>query len=113
MLVLGVICLKHEGFYEEKEWRVICVPKMWPSEQMKSSTEIIGGVPQLVYKFPLDATTSEAINQLSLSRIFERLIIGPSQYPLAMREAFINSLAQLGVENANQRVWVSEIPVRT
>ena len=31
MLLAGVVCLKHEGFHEEREWRAIYQPKVWPS----------------------------------------------------------------------------------
>jgi len=59
MLMAGVVCLKHEGFREEREWRVIYAPKRLASPLMESSTEIIGGVPQIVYKVPLDETVSD------------------------------------------------------
>ncbi len=41
MLLAAVVCLKHEGFREEREWRAIYAPKFWPSTLMESSTEII------------------------------------------------------------------------
>ncbi len=54
MLVAAVICLKHRGFHEECEWRVIYAPNRWASTLIESSTEVIGGVPQVIYKIPLD-----------------------------------------------------------
>ena len=84
MLLAGGICLKHEGFEEEREWRAIYFPKRSPSSLVESSTEIIGGVPQIIYKLPLDVTVSSKLADLDFSRLFERLIIGPSPYPLAM-----------------------------
>jgi len=59
MLLAAVVCLKHEGFREEREWRAIYAPKFWPSTLMESSTEIISGIPQIVYKIPLDAKVSD------------------------------------------------------
>jgi hypothetical protein len=52
MLMAAVVSLKHEGFHEEREWRVIHSPKIYPSPHILSSVEVIGGVPQLVYKIP-------------------------------------------------------------
>ncbi len=81
MLVAGVTCLKHEGFREEREWRALYIPKFQMSPLMESSTEVVGGVPQLVYKIPLDAKVSPALAAIDLSQMFDRLIIGPTSYP--------------------------------
>ena len=114
MLVVGVTCLKHEGFREEREWRAIYLPHNLPSPLMESSTEVIGGVPQPIYKLPLDASISPALCGLEFSSIFDRLIIGPSLYPLPMCEAFTVALVKAGVpqETAKARVLISGIPLR-
>lgn len=113
MLMTGVVCLKHEGFREEREWRVIYAPKRLPSPLMESSTEIIGGIPQTVCKIPIDNTVSGIPGDLDLSKLFDRLIIGPSPYSWAMREAFITALTEAGVVEAENRVFNSYIPIRT
>ena len=46
MLVAAVTCLKHEGFHEEREWRVIYAPLRSPSDLMESSLEVVGGSPK-------------------------------------------------------------------
>jgi hypothetical protein len=112
MLMAGVVCLKHEGFREEREWRVIYNPKRSSSPLMESSTEIIGGVPQTIYKIPLDVTVSETLGELDLFRMFDRLIIGPTSYPWAMYEAFVRALTMAGVADAGNRVFTSTIPIR-
>jgi hypothetical protein len=112
MLLAGAACLKHEGFHEEREWRAIYIPTPTPSPLMESSIESVGGVPQTVYKFPIDEKVSEALRGLDLSRIFDRLIIGPSPYPWVMYEAFVATLRQAGVADAQDRVWASNIPIR-
>ena len=43
MLVAGVTGLKHVGFHEEREWRVLYAPNRDASPLMERSTEIIGG----------------------------------------------------------------------
>ena len=113
MLMAAVTCLKHEGFREEREWRAIYTPKLCPSSLMESSIELVGGVPQVVYKLPLDATVSSNLADLDFSRIFDRLIIGPSSFPWVMFEAFSSELVKAGVPDAAQRVWNSNIPIRT
>jgi len=112
MLVAGVTCLKHEGFHEEREWRVLYAPNRDASPLMEHSTEIIGGVPQIVYKVPLDVNVSENLADMDMVRIFDRLIIGPSPYPWVMYQAFVAALSEIGVPKANERVFVSDIPIR-
>jgi hypothetical protein len=114
MLLAGVTCLKHEGFREEREWRAIYCPQYSPSTLIESSTEVIGGVPQPIYKLPLDARVSPALANLDFSRLFDRLIIGPSPYPWPMYEAFRAALTEAGVpsEVEKQRVFISGIPIR-
>ena len=112
MLLAGVVCLKHEGFLEEREWRAIYAPKRWPSTLMESSTEVIGGIPQIIYKIPLDERVSEHLGDLDLSKIFDRLIVGPTPYPWPMYEAFTGALVKAGVPDAEKRLFVSGIPIR-
>jgi hypothetical protein len=112
MLVAAVTCLKHEGFHEEREWRTIYSPKRLPSPLMESSTECIGGVPQTVYRLPLDAKKSDVLAELDLFRMFDRLIIGPSPYPWVMYEAFTAALTSAGVADVSKRVLISGIPIR-
>ena len=113
MLLAGVTCLKHEGFQEEREWRAIYCPSFYPSALMQHAIEVVGGVPQLVYKIPLDVSASPDLADLDFSRRFNRLIIGPSAYPWAMYEAFREALVEAGVLDGPERIQASEIPIRT
>jgi hypothetical protein len=113
MLVAGVTCLKHEGFHEEREWRAIYNPNRFRSPLMQASTELVGGVPQHVYKLPLDVMVSDLLSDLDLCKIFDRLIIGPTPYPWAMYEAFTDALAGAGLADSKKRVFTSGIPIRT
>lgn len=112
MLVAAVTCLKHKGFHEEREWRVLYAPNRNPSPLMEHSTETIGGVPQIVYKAPLDGNVSQDLADIEMSRIVDRLIIGPSPYPWVMYQAFVAALNEIGVLEASERVFVSDIPIR-
>jgi hypothetical protein len=112
MFIAGVTCAKHEAFHEEREWRAIYSPKRNPSPLMEVATEVVSGVPQPIYKIPLDATVNPALATIDFARIFDRIIIGPSPYPWPMYEAFVEALTKSGVSNAAQRVLVSSIPIR-
>jgi hypothetical protein len=111
MLVMAVTCLKHEGFHEEREWRVIYFPMRLPSSLIEASTEIIAGVPQLLYKLPLDEAVSPVLDELGLSKMFDRLLIGPSPYPWVMYEAFIAVLAKAELQNPTSVSSCSNIPI--
>ena len=113
MFVAGVTCLKHEGFGEEREWRVIYSPNRVRSDLVDPSIETVGGVPQVVHRLPLDAARSEALADLDLYRMLDRLIIGPSSYPWVMYDAFIKALSAAGMTDAHNRVVVSGIPIRS
>ncbi len=114
-----VVCLKHEGFHEEREWRAIYAPTLGayapmpgPSRLMESSTEVVCGVPQVVYKVPLDASVSDQIADLDFTQIFDHLIIGPTPYPWPIYSAFVDELTKAGVANSAELVRVSGIPIR-
>jgi len=113
MLVAAVCCLKHVSFREEREWRFIYAPNRRPSPLIEPSTETIGGIPQIVYKLPLDITVSDTLSDLDLSRMFDRLIIGPSPYFWPMLQAFVEELKKAGVTDAEKRVVFSGIPIRS
>jgi hypothetical protein len=113
MLLTSVLCQKHEGFREEREWRAIYSPKLTPSPLLESSIEAIGGVPQVLYKIPLDQTVSPLLAGIDLSNIFDRIIIGPTAFPSVIAEAFQESLFRAGVTDVQNKVFASTIPIRS
>lgn len=113
MLLTRSVCLKHSGFKEEQEWRVIYFPKLWNSPLMKDEIQVINGIPQRIYKLPLDGTVAPTLAALDFSSLFDRLIVGPTQYPWPMIETFIEALSQSGVQEPDKRISLSGIPIRT
>ena len=112
-LLLTTICLKHDSFKEEREWRVIYLPHLHSSKFMLSNIETVQGIPQLVYKMPLKEFPEEDIVGISIPQIVERIIIGPTEYPYPLLNAFILELEKAGVKDADTRVILSGIPLRT
>jgi hypothetical protein len=113
MLVAAVTCMKHEGFHEEREWRVIYSPKRDSSPLIKPETQVIDGVPQIIYRLPLDRSVSTEIAELDIAGLIDRVIIGPTQYVSAIAQAFEEALLKVGLTNAGQRIFASGIPMRT
>ena len=113
-LIVGAICCKHPGFAEELEWRMIYMPTFYrptaeQSNLMKPLIETIRGVPQFVYPIPLNGEGGLA--DLKFAGLFDGLIIGPTQYPLAMDRAFRKALLDAGCESP--KIRQSMIPLRT
>jgi hypothetical protein len=113
MLLVTAVSLKHDGFKEEKEWRIIYLPTLNASKLMSSSIETISGVPQTVFQIPLEDNPAENITGVSIPQLVDRIIIGPSVYPFPMYQAFGTALREAGVEDHDARVIMSRIPLRT
>ena len=111
-LLFATTCSKHPGFEEEREWRVIYTPKQNPSSVLTNATEVINGVPQTIYKVPLKNIPEQGLVGLEIRELVDRIIVGPSDFPSATYEAFVSMLESRGVENAAQKVWTSDIPLR-
>ncbi|GLQ53626.1 DUF2971 domain-containing protein [Devosia nitrariae] len=112
MFRYAVLCTKHPGFHEEREWRVIYSPTFELSPRIKKTIEVIRGVPQAVCKIPLSDAPDDGLNGIEIPKLVNRVIIGPSQYPFAQLEAFIYLLEERGMSDARERVWVSDVPLR-
>ncbi len=114
MFLFGITCLKHPGFKEEQEWRILHHPGFSEKSPLKSSTRTVGGVPQKVFHIPLQNIPGpDGLDGISPNDLIKRVIIGPSNYPQTVREAIVDALGDAGVTNAAQRVVVSDIPLRT
>jgi hypothetical protein len=112
LLVLAV-SLKHPAFVEERVWRVIYIPSMEKSETIISAVECIGGIPQVVEKIPLINDPGKGLDRADINNLLHRIIIGPSEFPLVLFDAFERALSERGVDNASERISVSFIPLRS
>lgn len=112
-LRIFVLCTKHPGFSEEREWRVFYTPALDQSDIVKYCVEEINGIPQKVYKIPLKNNPDRKIVGLQVDEIIDRIIIGPTAYPSVLFDAFVDLLKRAGVEDAEEKVVISDIPLRT
>ncbi len=106
------LCTKHPGFREEMEWRVIYMPTMEESIHLVKEVKVIGDTPQPIYKIPLKNIPEEGLNGAAIPELLERIIIGPTKFPSAMRDAFETLLADAGVDDPASRIHMSDIPIR-
>lgn len=108
----AALCTKHPGFEEEAEWRVIYTHELDKSEHLRPSVQIVNGVPQTVYSIPLENLPDEGLVGITIPEILDRIIIGPTEHPVPVREAIIQLLIDAGVDDAANKVVVSDIPLR-
>jgi hypothetical protein len=104
------ICTKHPGFKEELEWRIIYQPNYRASDHICRTVETIRGVPQPVCKIPLK--NIPGLDGIEVPELIDRIIIGPTHHAPAMWEAFVETLKSAGVDDAENKVFVSSIPLR-
>lgn len=107
------ICSKHPGFHEEQEWRIMHTEDLDPKGALRMNVECVNGVPQKVFKIPLEERPDIGMMGISIPNFLERVIIGPTQYPLAVYEAIVHELEAKHVPNAREKVVFSNIPIRT
>lgn len=113
-LKFAVLCTKHPGFKEEKEWRVICSPTIDDvSNFLEKDYATVRGVPQVIYKIPLKDKPNLGLVNIELPALIDRIIIGPTDFALATRQAFISLLEDNNVEDAANKVFISSIPLRS
>jgi hypothetical protein len=113
MLFRFAIATKHPGFTEEKEWRLFYRPTERKSPGMTEQTVVLGGVPQKIYKLRLANEPENGLHGADIPSLLDRIIIGPTEFPYMSYQAFACVLADLGVENAAEKVVLSDIPLRT
>jgi len=113
MLVMATLSLKHPAFIEEREWRLIHLPFEAPSQYVKGETATIGGVPQVVFKIPLENHPPEGIEGIAIPDLLDRVIIGPTQYPGPIYRSLAKELSDAGVPNAGEKIKSAGIPLRT
>ena len=106
MLRFAVLCTKHPGFHEEREWRVVASPAMYPSELLSSSVEVVRGIPQTVLKINLQNHPDQGLTGLALPELLSRIIIGPCEFPLVVLKAFRQLLTAAGVPEPESKIFV-------
>jgi hypothetical protein len=108
----AALSTKHPGFAEEREWRILYSPFLFGSGRLYPEIETVAGVPQKVFKLPLQNYPDEGLTGVDVLSLIDRVIIGPSQFPLPIFEAYALEFEKLGVSDPQSRIAISEIPIR-
>lgn len=113
-LVFMVVGTKHKGFKEEREWRVVHFPTIWPAnpDRIPMDQVVIGGVPQPIFQIPFQDYPDEGFYGATANELIHKIIIGPTQYPVALQIALAQVLTKSGVENSMGRIQLSDVTLR-
>jgi hypothetical protein len=68
--------------------------------------------PRVIFKIPLKNVAEEGFVGVEVREILDRIIIGPTEHPIAARQAFVELLSDAGVPNPAEKVWLSDMPLR-
>lgn len=106
------LCVKHPGFLEEREWRVVYNPALASSEHVENDIVSVNGVPQEIHQIPLRNIPDEGLENVEIPELINRIIIGPIEHQTVLGNTFIKLLQEAGCADAHQRVFYSGIPLR-
>lgn len=112
VLHYAMLCTKHYGFLEEREWRVVRSPAFNKPSALPESITTISGVPQRVLTLHLKDDPENGLVGIELPALLDRVIVGPTQQPVAIGDAIASLLGGAGVQNPNEKIAFSDIPLR-
>lgn len=112
MLKFLALCTKHPGFSEEREWRIVYSPSGGISPAITPAIKVVRGTPQLIQKIPLLDRPDLGLFGASAPQLLDRVIIGPTDHPVVVYQAFVDLLGRAGVESPQTKVVISNIPLR-
>ncbi len=113
-LISAVVSCKHEGFREEKEWRIVHLPTIWPAlnERLPLDQVSLNGVPQPIFKIPFTDYPEEGFHGVTIPELIDKIIVGPTQYPAAVKMAMAQVLGDAGVVKSLERIQCSDVTLR-
>lgn len=112
VLRYAVLCTKHPGFQEEREWRVIGSPPIFSTPRLRTEIEVVRGVPQKVAKIDLVDDPQAGLVGLELPKLVNRVIIGPCAYPEITAMALGDAMTEAGIAALPGRIAIADIPLR-
>jgi hypothetical protein len=108
----GVLTTKHPAFKEEQEWRAIYRPSIDTRPPLPSRIVCLDGVVQNVHFIPMRNVPDLGVKGAELAEILQRVIVGPTDNPQLVKQAFVSLLREAEVPDPDARVVTSEVPLR-
>lgn len=111
-ILFGAVCLKHPGFEEEKEWRVIHMPAIKQPSLLRRREVTIRGKEETIFEIPLKDAPEQGLVGIEVKDLMNHIVIGPSNRTETIRAALADALAKRRIKNPASRIVASEIPLR-
>ncbi|NJD08075.1 MAG: DUF2971 domain-containing protein [Methylococcaceae bacterium] len=111
MFRFAVLCIKHPGFTEEQEWRILASPWMYDSSLLTQDIEVISGIPQIVQKLSLDISDTD-VTGANITDFLARIIIGPCSNSDTIYMTFHELLQKHNFPEPEKLIHDSKIPLR-
>lgn len=111
-LHFAILSTKHPGFSEEREWRILHCPSVWRSDFLEEFYTSVNGIPQRAYRLPFKNTAEHGLPNFEVKDLIKRIIIGPNQFPNVVAQALVEKLRTANVQNPQNLITVSTIPLR-
>lgn len=110
---------KHIAFREEQEWRILWSgllidPWGLPADDdaLRLTPRVFAGQPEEIMIVDLVALADRLPGVLP-HLLVDEVLIGPSNHPEIMKDIVADALLFAGVEDADERVRIADIPLRT
>ena len=114
-----IASIKHIGFQEETEWRIILSTQEKTSPLLLEHKDIIQkqvvdikGIPQQIYKINLRKLYQTPEGESTIPDLLDKIIIGPSQNPELIKETFYDILCEKNIDWPKDKIIISDIPLR-
>jgi hypothetical protein len=111
-ILFGALCLKHPGFEEEREWRIIHISLMPLPTLLRKRQADVRGREETIYEIPLKDEPERGLVGIEIKDLLNHIVIGPSNRTDVIRTSLVEALARKGVTDAVSRIVASEIPLR-
>ncbi|MER9259011.1 DUF2971 domain-containing protein [Mesorhizobium sp. M0619] len=106
--------VKHPSFSEEKEWRLVYLPNIFPTPglQEKRIVRAINGMPQTIYCIPIDGKPINQGNAVTIDMLVSKVVVGPCFEASVALDAIRTALLDAGHQGLAQNVSFCGIPFR-
>lgn len=112
--IITALSMKHKGFQEEREWRVMyndIFSNVKENDIVREDIEEINGEPRIIKKIDF-SKICYSNSPFDMNKLIHRIIIGPSNNSEQLKTIFIRTLEKNSVIDAASKVVCSDIPVR-
>lgn len=112
---LFALFTKHQGFKEEQEWRVVYLPDRDPNKRLEPMFHYAISPRGIEPKLKLRVAPIEGVigSDLSLAKLIDRIILGPTNSSPLVRSAVLRMFDRLSLPELKPKLWTSSIPFRS